>query len=631
MKLGSRRILLALFLSLWCSSQVWGQTTRPAYVYPVGRFILDYAYDHPGQPPLGPAMEVRVSLAEQNGLLVAPEAGGTPIALRLADVTPEHPRKFAWSGIEAVSKAVVTYLNDRGLIGVHVGPEPDAIDVDIDRATGLPVAGKDLRKNTDMKLLVRTAAVSAVRTVAQGDVGKGPRVNNPREAFILKNSPLQPNGALLRRDILDDYIYRLNRYPGRHVDAALSAGENVEQGQVSLDYLVSEAKPWTVYAQLSNTGTKETDPWRERFGFIDNQLTGHDDIFSIDYVTAGFSESHAVLTSYEAPLDGLRKVRWRVHGSWDEFTASDVGQANANFEGHEETGGADLIFNIFQHKQTFVDLVAGARYQHVHVDNKTGEVTGDEDFFLPHVGLQLERNGDTSSTFAAVDLEGNLASVADTDSSQVNQLGRSDVDREWVVLTANVSHSFFLEPLLNHSAWEKADYAHPENSSHWATLAHELYFSGRAQYAFDQRLIPQAQGIAGGFYTVRGYSEAEASGDSLVMGTAEYRWHIPRGFRPEPNPQHHFLGQPFRVAPQQPYGQPDWDLIFRGFIDAAQTWNSSPESFEHDQTLIGTGVGLELDLKRNLRLRVDWGVALHDTPETDAGSNRFHIEFTLTY
>ena len=53
---------------------------------------------------------------------------------------------------------------------------------------------------------------------------------------------------------------RLNRQPGRRVDVAISGAGDL--GLVDLDYPVvaQSRKPWYIYAQASNTGTKETNP-----------------------------------------------------------------------------------------------------------------------------------------------------------------------------------------------------------------------------------------------------------------------------------------------------------------------------------------------------------------------------------
>jgi hemolysin activation/secretion protein len=92
--------------------------------------------------------------------------------------------------------------------------------------------------------------------------------------------------------------------------------------------------------------------------------------------------------------------------------------------------------------------------------------------------------------------------------------------------------------------------------------------------------------------------------------------------------------KPFRWAPQYPYGTPDWDLILRAFVDAGCAMSNNGEDFfEDDATLVGAGIGAEFLFKRNFSARVDWGVALKDLPErgVDAGSNRFHLLFTVLY
>jgi hemolysin activation/secretion protein len=81
------------------------------------------------------------------------------------------------------------------------------------------------------------------------------------------------------------------------------------------------------------------------------------------------------------------------------------------------------------------------------------------------------------------------------------------------------------------------------------------------------------------------------------------------------------------------FGLPDWDLIFKGFLDVGRTFISDRLSFEDDETLIGAGVGLELIYRRNLNLRVDWGFALEDvdSTDTDAGSSRVHFVGTILF
>ncbi len=158
----------------------------------------------------------------------------------------------------------------------------------------------------------------------------------------------------------------------------------------------------------------------------------------------------------------------------------------------------------------------------------------------------------------------------------------------------------------------------------------KLCLKAAGRRRFGDRVIPQSEYVIGGFHTVRGYPENIAAGDSAIVGTAEYRFHVPRVFRPQPIPGRLF-NSPFRYAPQQAYGNADWDLILRAFIDAGYVINVDRQSFEHNDTLIGTGVGMELVLWQNSSFRVDYGIPLHDTPDVKAGSGRFHFSFEFAY
>ena len=96
----------------------------------------------------------------------------------------------------------------------------------------------------------------------------------------------------------------------------------------------------------------------------------------------------------------------------------------------------------------------------------------------------------------------------------------------------------------------------------------------------------------GGLFSVRGYPEAASFGDRVIVGTVEYRLHIPRLLQPRPGPaeQVPILGD-FRSRPQYVYGRPDWDLIFRVFADAGRAVQVGTILGETNGTLFSAGVG----------------------------------------
>ncbi|MDH3583363.1 MAG: hypothetical protein OER86_04030 [Phycisphaerae bacterium] len=583
--------------------------------YTVSGFELVYVRPHDQLPKIEQLMATPVRLAEATSGFVAPRPEAAGEALTLRELADADRQSFHGSAVRVVAASVLARINRQGIIGVFIAPDPKQIDD----------TGKDLRPEgeTALRLLIQTGVVGTVRTLASGErvpVEEG--VNHAKHDLLRERSPLQPGGLVLRNE-LDAYSYRLNRHPGRRVDVAI--GPDQQPGDVVVDYLVTETKPWLVFAQAANTGTEETGDWRYRFGYMNYQTTGNDDVLSVEHITS-WEQTDAVIASYEAPWSDSEHLRWRVHGLWSQFSADDIGQTTVDFEGEQWRVGGDLIWNFYQDKQLFVDAVAGVRWQNDSVFNPITLVSGDEDFFIGHAGLRMERVTDTATTRGLVDLEWNMADIADTSPTGIVGLGRTGVEDDFTILSWAATHSFFLEPVLDSEAWE--DVSTPDTS----TLAHEIALSFKGQTSFGDRLIPQAEGPVGGLYTVRGYEESTTAGDSTFIFSAEYRFHLPRTFAIDPDPYKNMVfGKPFRYAPQEVYGKPDWDLIFRAFVDVGQTFIEDRVAFEKDETLVGTGLGLEFVFRRNFNVRVDWGVALREAGGVDDGSNRFHIVATWLF
>ena len=570
--------------------------------------------------------ELRETFNEKSPYVAWPPVPESVVAI--GDIGKGGAVAFHRSGLWALEKEIAQALNDgdafggREFIGVYVGTDENDIAAD----------GADHRNGrTTLRLVIELGHVGAVRTIAFGErVGVNQRINNPLHDRIRLDSPVGPASQpsaktdVLRKDLIDDYLFHLDRQPGTKVDVAVSAAASTPGAppEAVLDYLVTENKPWFVYAQASNTGTRQTSAWRYKFGFVDNQLLNDNDIFSIDYSFATPNSSEEWTSSYELPLSEDNRVRGRVYGSADKFVASDVGFSSEDFHGTEQMLGAEVSYNFFQYHQLFIDAFGGYRYQHFHVtqfeNGGPSIASGAAGLEMPYGGLRLARITDPVSTVADVTAFGG---ITDRNKSELQNLGRLDPARNFFMLQSDVDQSFYLEPIFKALGLPYKE----------GTLANEIVFYGRYQETFGSRLIPEEEQTAGGFYTVRGYQESAVAGDRALIGTAEYRFHLPRWLDAQATPGT-LLGQPFRYAPQQDYGQADWDLIFRSFFDAARVEQVRRESYENDDTLLSTGVGLELQVRQNLDIRADWGVALKPISDgTTRGSNRFHLSMTLLY
>jgi hemolysin activation/secretion protein len=282
-----------------------------------------------------------------------------------------------------------------------------------------------------------------------------------------------------------------------------------------------------------------------------------------------------------------------------------------------------VAWNFYQRRALFLDLVAGAEFKHISVDNQLVAVTGTDDFFVPSVAVRLERNLESMRTTASLGFEFNLPGIAGT-SDNLDALGRIGAENNYSILKGEGTHSFYLEPLFDPDAVNTGG------------LANEILLVARGQYSMGNRLIPNEEQTAGGLYTVRGYPESITAGDSAIIATVEYRYHIPKSLSANPTPGTLF-GKEFRYRPQYQYGPTDWDLILKAFVDAGSVWITDPLSFEKDQTLVGVGIGAELAVTRHFNVRVDWGFALKGLTDStgasivDDGHNELEFVATVVY
>jgi len=589
--------------------------------YPVSAFEFEYALDHPRQIPVEELLDLEIGLTGQPGVLTAPRPVDRTMRMRLSALPPNVV--LSASAIQHVTRYIVSVFNRRGYNGVIVTVP------DIEEGTG-----RDLRPPgvTTLRLRIWTGRVERLTTFADGErwqgLGADERTNNEAHDWIRERSPVQPGGlrAILDVPALEDYAAQLSRHPGRRVDAELHPGDH--PGTTNVNLRIAESKPWRVFAEYSNTGTSGTTKNRERFGFVDTQLTSRDDVLDIRYTTGDFSSVNAVVGSYETPFTlDQPTLRARVRGFYSHYDASEVAFDSLGFKGDEAGGDASLVWQGFQHHQLFVDLVAGAGYQDITTTGSqfVQNGNGHAGFVLPRIALEGQRDTTTSSLRFGSGLQFGYTDASKTDRQN---LGNEDVPAQFTLLDWAGYYSFYLEPLIDPAGW-----ANPENSAD-STLAHEIALRFSGQYSFN-RLVPQYQAVAGGLDTVRGARQAELATDNLVLGRAEYRLHLPRLFKPGATPIEVPLLGPFHTRPAQVFGLPDWDLVVSVFTDVAYGFATHELPTDTTGTLWSAGVGTELQVLRNLMVSTDVGYLLHGPRgvETgvESGEPRVNVVATLLY
>jgi len=618
-------------------------------VFVIDDFAIRYADPGSELPPLDEILPLSVPLRLTPMGYAAPLDGESSSPVSVGG--PRGPEIFHASALGAISRNLLSRFHALGILGVYVRPDPE--DVALDDEVDLRAPG-----DYTMNLVVSVARIMDVRTVAVGGrVQTGWRINNPAHRAIRKDSPLGPTlagrvGTTDRIDQrrLEDYLYALNRHPGRQVEAALAASD--DDDGVTLDYRVYEERPWSVYAQAGNTGTERTGLWQTRLGYVHRQLTNRDDILSINYLNSGLDNVNSIQAAYEAPWFGeeradwmvpgsrepallmllnrgkipwwgVARLRWNLLGGWTRIRSDVIEELPGGFDAVDSLLSSDwhigggVTYNAFQYRNFFLDLIASTRFRGVELDNESAGNLADVTLAVFDMGLKFDRSNAYSSLFGRI--VGEYATALGTPTENAEDfgggLGRASTDSDWWVIQFEAGLSQYLEPLLWNRAWRNP------NTPGTSTLSHEVSLSGRGQYAFDYRLIPQSSQVIGGLYSVRGFPQGVAVGDSVYMGTAEYAFHLPRSLPISREPLKLPWVGDFRLAPQQVYGRPDWDLVFRGFVDVGKSIRNNPQlgsGTELNQFLVGAGAGVELAFKGNLTVRVDWARGIHQEVDCSA-------------
>jgi hemolysin activation/secretion protein len=607
--------------------------TQPEKIYLVKGFSISYGKEHENLPAIERLAEIEVPLSLNKGVYTQVSKDNSKPAetavttIQIGRIPPIS--RFSAGALQEILTSIVDYFNNLGYYGVYATFDSNSID---------PLSGEDKRKNklSDLKIVVWVSEIVQIRTIGKGNrLPSKDSIENEKHSKILENSPLSGRtenqaGNLLNKAELENYLHRLSRHPGRQVDAAISSSGKM--GEVVLDFLVSENRPYVLYAQVSNTGVESTGDWRERLGFINYQLTDKDDILSLDYITSEFDETNSFLGSYEIPVIYPNYLKVHTYGLWSEYDGDEVGLSSSGFSGETASLGFEFISNPFVLNGFNFDVSAGFRWSDIEVINRTLDEEGNTQVSIPYLEVAMNQRNLLGSIDASLSIEGNINSI-----SANEPLGRGNIDPHWQLLKGYLQSSVFLEPLIFGAAWN--------DRSTWqsSTLAHELDFTLRFQHTLgDDRLIPQETFIAGGLYSVRGYRESVASGDSGIVMNLEYRYHLPRSLAPENRIDSQQSGshlfRNFNIRPPYVYGLPDWDLILRSFVDYGYTNVNSGTFGEDNLTLASTGVGIELLLLSNLNIRLDWGVVLNtlerggvEIDKAESGDSRFHFVTTLSW
>ena len=533
---------------------------------------LSFEYDQHNSnfPSLADFENETVNLVNEEGVYIPSDDG----EIRIADL---KQGELSAKAVSVIVNQLINYVHERGLIGVIVnysGDEP-------------------------LIFVVTPKKISQFNTVAFGE--RFDNENDAKQAHeVIKNSSPILNDPYLNIDRLDVFISRLNRHPGRDIQVHVSpdGDENI-----IVEYMVKERKPWMAHATIMNTGNKQTKYWNEVFGFIHRQLTSNDDIFSVTYHTAGFKNIHSVMMDYYRPFSLGSPNYLKCDLSWDKLEAASLGFKGKEFVTQGLKGRVELSRIIYQDKDRFIDCFGALGVRNIKVVNNLTTEKGHTNFLIPEIGLKLHQRTFRKKISASLGLGGNFADLIGTKASELENFGRDNISRSWQKINMDLFYSVYFSNLRE--VFSLCDLAGPRPDN-------ELVWKLNGQYAFKYRVIPQCRGVLGGMYTVRGYREAIASGDTFWNSQLTYKRLLINKFNTD----------------------------FKGllFCDYGRTINNrkNPEGTEKNYTLSSAGVGFEIHHDYMI-LNVDYGMALKsfsppNYPDRQkAGEGRFNLSGTILY
>lgn len=616
-----KKIIAALLSLLTISSfQLFSEEKVDQKSYPISRLTFKYAKDHPHQLSLRDLNQISVVLLatvdgyyspkEQESMVVPYER----VHRSIEEINASGLHYFSKQALGDILESAHQFFETKKMHWAYLFIGSDQITNQ----------GEDVRPGSDHELVIGVTipVVSAINTKASDhSYLKSDSYVQKQKTRIEEQFPLQlpdPStgypGSYVDPDALNNYLYSINRHPGKRVD--LEIGPTHTPSGVTFDFVITEERPYHLYISATNNTPKVIHDWQESFGFIHTQLSGNDDILKLNYSTDSFDSFYTASMSYEAPLGVMPGKRWSIAGNYNRFLSAEFGLAPNLFKGTQGIIDGEIIGTIYQKNNFFLDAFGVLEYRHI---NNRGHITNHsavKNFLFPTLGLKATRLQLESKLIASLELDGTISNWFWDVKKKLDELGRTKLSPNWIFVQGQLYWSFYIEPIFQKVV---------------KRMANEFVILAQVQNAFQYRLIPQLEGVLGGVSTVRGYPQSTAAGDNLYLSSIEYRLHIPQTFKPNRSSRRKLFGKELRWAPAEPKGRADWDLILRAFCDLGRTANNQPVKGEKNYTLAGVGLGADFVLWTNIVLKYDWARALKPANGIRKGHEESYFSTVIMY
>jgi len=421
---------------------------------------------------------------------------------------------------------------------------------------------------------------------------------NLREEGFLKDSVLKSwspigEGDVIQREKLDNFVRLLNLNPDRYVSPVISRSS--EPNALNLSYDVYETSPWHWYVQVDNAGTRDRQ-WSPRVGFVNTNLRGQDDRFSVMYQAPwerGIEDEYAVFGNYDFPVFTPR-LRFNLYSGYSQF---DIPESGINFIGNGSFYGGVLSYNVLQINGWFFDLTGSLSNERSKVTPSLG-IASDVDMELWGAGANIHHSDDMSNTSLTFTRNENMSGSSKSEFEDA----RIDTDPDFTVYNFGISHSQYLD----------------------SAKVNRLSGSFRS-ITSDKRLVPAKMTTFGGLYSMRGYEEDEIVADGGILISGQYEFDLVKAGKSDRDQQESAGG-----------GEAKKPLLRKlaplAFIDSgrAKIKKATPGELAV-QELCSVGTGLIIETEINFSAGIYYGWALRGTEETDRGDGQLNVSFMMRF
>jgi hemolysin activation/secretion protein len=417
------------------------------------------------------------------------------------------------------------------------------------------------------------------------------------QGFIRRGVPALAPGTVPDFNQLQAQIGALTREQ-RQLQPVLKPGRT--PGTLDAEIKVSDQLPLQTTVELNNRHAPDTDPWRLQGNVRYDNLFQRDHSIGITAIVAPFAveQSQVLAANYSAPL----APDWTALGYvvWSDSEVEPLGVATVFGKGL--TIGARGVVQMGASREH--QLAFGLDYK--DLQERTVAGTGELSTPLRYLPFTLAYTGNWAEART-------LTTFNSSWTFAQRKLLQRDVECPGTIGPVD-QFACKREGGDGSFGYWRGDLRHTRPLADLGGLPGALAL--RLGWQLNgQPLVPAEQFVAGGADTVRGYLEAEGSGDEGALLSAEWR-----------------SANLWPAADAAPAGLRIDDLSLSAFVDAARLRVRLPSVGQDARfTLAGSGFGLRMRALRQFAADLDLAWPLRSTANSPSGEPRLHVRLSAAF